>query len=143
MRVCFGVIVRVRINHRCVCVASVVFVRFAPSDPGVRVVTLAWQSAFCAGFSDGVISRWLRGKDPLRPHCHTIVECHDVDPACLSRPPGRGMAMGKGVVLFKSSPRTARKETDRRRGRHRIQHHLPTRQRAQNRRQQHVCFCLF
>jgi len=57
MRVCFGVIVRVRVNNRSVCVASVVFVRFAPSDPGVRVVTLAQRSASCAGFSDGVILR--------------------------------------------------------------------------------------
>jgi len=38
--VCFGVIVRVRIN-RCVCVTPVVFVRFAPSDADVCVVTLA------------------------------------------------------------------------------------------------------
>jgi len=65
MRVCFGVIVRVRINNRCVCVASVVFVRFAPSDPGDRVVTLALRSASYAGFSDGVIPRWLWGQDPL------------------------------------------------------------------------------
>ena len=54
MSVCCGVIVRIRINQRCVCVTSVVLVRFAPSDPGLRVVTLAWRSASCAGFSDGV-----------------------------------------------------------------------------------------
>ena len=66
MRVCFGVIVRVQINHRCVCVTSVVFVRFALSDPGVRVVTLAQRSASCARFSDGVIPRWLWGQDPLQ-----------------------------------------------------------------------------
>jgi len=41
------------------------FVRFAPSDPGVRDVALAWRSASCAGFSDGVIPRWLCGQDPL------------------------------------------------------------------------------
>jgi len=41
MSVRFGVVVRVGINHRCVCVSSDVLVRFAPYDPGVRVVTLA------------------------------------------------------------------------------------------------------
>ena len=71
--------------------------------------------------------------------CHTIFECHDVDPTCLSRPPGRGMEKArKGVAPFTSSPRTARKDTDRRRGHHRRQNHLPTTQPAQNRRQQHV-----
>ena len=59
MRVCFGVIVRVRINHRCVRVSSVVLARFAPSDPGVRVVTLRQRSASCDGFFDGVIPRRL------------------------------------------------------------------------------------
>jgi len=66
MSVCFGVIARVRINNRCVCVTSVVLVLFAPSDPGVRVVTLAWRSTSCPGFSDGVIPRRLCGQDPLQ-----------------------------------------------------------------------------
>jgi len=59
MSVCFRVIVRIRINQRCVSVTSVVLVRFAPGDPGVRVVSLALRSASCAGFSDGVIPRRL------------------------------------------------------------------------------------
>ena len=42
MRVCFGVIVRVRINHCCVCVASVVFVRFAPVIPAFAL--WLWRS---------------------------------------------------------------------------------------------------
>ena len=42
MRVCFGVIVRVRITYCCVCVTSVVFVRFAPSDPAFAL--WLWRS---------------------------------------------------------------------------------------------------
>jgi len=66
MSVCFGVIVRIRINQRCVYVTSVVLVRFAPGAPGVRAVSLVLRSASWAGFSDGVISRRLRGQDPLQ-----------------------------------------------------------------------------
>jgi len=55
MSVCFGVIARIRINQRCVCVTSVDLVRFAPRDPGVRIVSLVLRFASCAGFSDGVI----------------------------------------------------------------------------------------
>jgi len=53
MRVCFGVIVRIRINQRCFWVTSVVLVRFVPGDPGVRVVSPVFRSASCAGISDG------------------------------------------------------------------------------------------
>ena len=41
MSVCFGVIVRIRINQRCARVTSIVLVRVALSDPGVRIVILA------------------------------------------------------------------------------------------------------
>jgi len=53
MRVCFGVIVRIRINQRCFWVTPVVLVRFVPGDPGVRVVSPVFRSASCAGLSDG------------------------------------------------------------------------------------------
>jgi len=62
MRVCFRVIVRVRINHRCVCVASVVLVRFAPSDPGVRVVTLACVPHPVLGFPTGLFPVGCEGR---------------------------------------------------------------------------------
>jgi len=54
MSVCFGVIVRVRIKHRCVCVAGVVLERFARGDPGVRFVSLALRSASCLDFPTGL-----------------------------------------------------------------------------------------
>jgi len=57
--VCFGGIVRIEINQRCVCDTSVVLVRFAPGDPGVRVVSPVFRSASCAGISDGAIPRRL------------------------------------------------------------------------------------
>ena len=56
---CFGGIVRIEINQRCVCDTSVVLVRFAPGDPGVRVVSPVFRSASCAGISDGAIPRRL------------------------------------------------------------------------------------
>jgi len=59
MTVSFGVILRLRISQRCVCVTSVVLVRFAPGDPGVRVVFPVLRSAPCAGLSDGAIPRRL------------------------------------------------------------------------------------
>jgi len=59
MSVCFGVIVRIRINQRCVCVTSFILMRFAPGDPDVCVVSLELCSASCAGVSDGVIPRRL------------------------------------------------------------------------------------
>jgi len=62
MSVCFGFIVRVRINQRCVCVTSVVLVRFAPGDPCVRVVSLVLRSASCAGFSNGLYPVGFEGR---------------------------------------------------------------------------------
>jgi len=59
MSVCFGFIVRIGINQRWVCVNSVVLVRFAPGDPGVRAVSLVLRSASCAGLSGGAIPRRL------------------------------------------------------------------------------------
>jgi len=53
------VILRLRMNQRCVCVTSVVLVRSAPCDPGVCVVSPLPRSASCAGFSDGAIPRRL------------------------------------------------------------------------------------
>ena len=59
MSVCFGIILRIRMNQPCVCVTSVVLVRFAPGDPGVRVVSPVFRSASCAGLSDGAKPRRL------------------------------------------------------------------------------------
>jgi len=53
MSVCFGAIVRIRINQRCVCVTSVLLVRFAHGDPSVRVASPVFRSAFCAGLPTG------------------------------------------------------------------------------------------
>ena len=64
MNVCFGVIVRTRINQHCVCVSSGVLVRSAPFDPGVCVLSPLCRSASCAGFSDGAVPRWLCGQKP-------------------------------------------------------------------------------
>jgi len=66
MSVCFGVIVRTRINQRCVCVSSGVLVRSAPCDPGVCVLSPSCRSASCAGFSDGAVPRRLCGQKPLQ-----------------------------------------------------------------------------
>jgi len=66
MSVCFGVIVRTRINHRCVCVSSGVLVRSAPCDPGVCVLSPLCRSASSAGFSDGAVPRRLCGQKPLQ-----------------------------------------------------------------------------
>jgi len=59
MSICFGVIVPIQINQRCVCVTSVVLVRFAPFDPGVRVVSPVFRCTSCAGLSDVAIPRRL------------------------------------------------------------------------------------
>jgi len=66
MSVCFGVIVRTRINQRCVCVSSGVLVRSAPCDPGVCVLSPLCRSASGAGFSDGAVPRRLCGQKPLQ-----------------------------------------------------------------------------
>jgi len=66
MSVCFGVILRLRINQRCACVTFVVLVRSAPSDPGVCNFSPLLSSAFCAGLSAGDIPCRLRGQDPLQ-----------------------------------------------------------------------------
>ena len=65
MSVCFGVILRIRINQRCVCVTFFVLARYAPCDPGVCVVSPLVRSTSCAGNSDGAIPRRLLGQDPL------------------------------------------------------------------------------
>jgi len=65
MSVCFGVIVRPRINQRCVCVSSGVLVRSAPCDPGACVRSPSCRSVSCAGFSDGAVPRRLCGQKPL------------------------------------------------------------------------------
>jgi len=66
MNVCFGVIVRTRINQHCVCVSSGVLVRSAPFDPGVCVLSPLCRSASCAGFSDGAVPRRLCAQKPLQ-----------------------------------------------------------------------------
>ena len=66
MSVCFGVIVRTRINQRCVCVSSGVLVRSAPCDPGVCVLSPLCRSASCAGISDEAVPRRLCGQKPLQ-----------------------------------------------------------------------------
>jgi len=57
MSECFGAIVRTRVKQRCVCVTSVVLVRFATGGTGVRVVPPVLRSASCAGLSDEAIPR--------------------------------------------------------------------------------------
>jgi len=66
MSVWFGVIVRTRINQRCVCVSSGVLVRSAPCDAGVCVLSPLCRSASCAGFSDGAVPRRLCGQKPIQ-----------------------------------------------------------------------------
>jgi len=64
--VCFGVVVRTRINQRCVCFSSVVLVRCVPCDPGVCVLSPLCRSAYCAEFTDGAVPRQLCGQKPLQ-----------------------------------------------------------------------------
>jgi len=66
MSVCFGIILRLRVHQRCVCVPFSVMVRSAPCDPGVCVVSPLLRSASCAGLSDGAIPRRLYGQEPLQ-----------------------------------------------------------------------------
>jgi len=65
MSVCFGVIVRARMNQHCVHVSSGVLVRSAHCDPGVCVLSPLCRSASRAGFSDGAVPRRLCGQKPL------------------------------------------------------------------------------
>jgi len=66
MSVCYGVIVRILINQRCVCVSSGVLMSFAPCDPGPRVLSPLCRSTSCAGISDGAVPRRLCGQNPLQ-----------------------------------------------------------------------------
>ena len=66
MSVSFWVGLLQRVSQRCVCVSSGVLVRFAPCDPGVRVLFRLCRSTFCAGVSDGVLPRRLCEQKPLQ-----------------------------------------------------------------------------
>ena len=63
MSVCYGVIVRIRINQRCVCVSSGVLMSFAPCNPGPRVLSPLCRSTSCAGISDGAVPLGCAGRN--------------------------------------------------------------------------------
>jgi len=57
-------LLRIRINQRCVCVTSVGLVRFVPADPVLCLVSPVFRSTSCVGLSDGAIPRQFGGQDP-------------------------------------------------------------------------------